>query len=102
LHGEHPLGLAIDVTPRDGDWSRTLAAARYFGWSERCAATGCASVASPPMRVVLYNGFPGHGDPTHCPPPECGPHLHLSWGHAPAEPATAAPWVDVLVASEGA
>ncbi|MEA2395336.1 MAG: hypothetical protein QOJ82_3227, partial [Solirubrobacteraceae bacterium] len=94
LRGEHPLGLAVDVVPRDREWSRTLAAARYFGWSEHCAAAGCIGVATPPMRVVLYNDFPGHGDPTHCPPPACRPHLHLSWAHGPAEPATPAPWAD--------
>jgi hypothetical protein len=98
LYGEHPLGLAVDVVPSGGDWSRTLEAARYFGWSERCAATGCAGVASPPMRVVLYNRFPGHGDPLHCHPPACSAHLHLSWVHGAAAPASPAPWVDVLVA----
>jgi hypothetical protein len=29
--GEHPLGFAIDVVPADGDWRRTMAAARCFG-----------------------------------------------------------------------
>jgi hypothetical protein len=92
--GEHPLGLAVDLAPRDGDWSRTLAAARSFGWSPGCAASGCAGVVRAPMRVVLYNGYPGHGDPAHCPPPACGAHLHLSWRHGPAAPLTPAPWVD--------
>jgi hypothetical protein len=98
LHGEHPLGLAVDVIPSHGNWSRTLAAARYFGWSGGCAASGCAGRASPPIRVVLYNGFPGHGDPAHCRPPACSPHLHLSWTHGPAQPGTPAPWADVLMA----
>ena len=34
-----------------------------------CAANGCAGTVRAPMRVVLYNGYPGHGDPAHCPPP---------------------------------
>jgi hypothetical protein len=96
LHGEHPLGLAIDAVPANGEWDRTLAAARFFGWSPGCAATGCAGAARAPMRVVLYNGYPGHGDPSHCPPPSCAPHLHLSWAHAPAEPLTPAAWVETL------
>jgi hypothetical protein len=94
--GEHPLGLATDLVPVDGDWSRTLSAARFFGWSPGCAANGCAGRLSAPMRVVLYNGYPGHGDPAHCPPPACHPHLHLSWSHAPTAPLRPAPWVDVV------
>ncbi|MEN3282347.1 MAG: hypothetical protein V7607_3487 [Solirubrobacteraceae bacterium] len=96
LHGEHPLGLAIDAVPADGDWDRTLDAARFFGWSPSCAATGCAGAVRAPMRVLLYNGYPGHGDPAHCPPPACAPHLHLSWLHGPSEPLTPAPWVERL------
>jgi hypothetical protein len=95
--GEHPLGLAVDLVPRDGDWSRTLAAARSFGWSPSCATHGCAGVVRAPMRVVLYNGYPGHGDPAHCPAPGCGAHLHLSWLHGAAAPLTPAPWVATTV-----
>jgi hypothetical protein len=94
IHGEHPLGLAIDVVPSDGAWSRTAAAARFFGWQPDCAPTGCAAEVRPPMRVVLYNGYPGHGDPEHCHAPACAPHLHLSWAHGPTEPLTPAPWVE--------
>jgi hypothetical protein len=72
-----------------------MAAARSFGWSAQCAANGCAGQLRPPMRVVLYNGYPGHGDPAHCAAPACPPHLHLSWSHAPAPPLTPAPWVEV-------
>jgi hypothetical protein len=96
LHGEHPLGLAIDAVPADSEWDRTLEAARFFGWSPSCASTGCAEAVKPPMRVVLYNGYAGHGDPAHCPPPTCAAHLHLSWAHAPTEPLTPAPWVETL------
>ena len=97
VHGEHPLGLAIDVVPSDGNWDRTQAAARLFGWSATCAATGCAGDVRPPMRVVLYNGYPGHGDPEHCRAPACPPHLHLSWAHGPTEPLSPAPWVAQLI-----
>jgi hypothetical protein len=93
--GEHPVGLATDLVPEDGDWQRTMNAARFFGWSPDCAGTGCADRVGSPMRVVLYNGYPGHGDPAHCRPPGCPPHLHLSWSHAPTAPLTPAPWVDV-------
>ncbi|WP_051323856.1 lytic transglycosylase domain-containing protein [Candidatus Solirubrobacter pratensis] len=89
--GEHPLGLATDLVPVDGDWGRTLTAARAFGWSPECAAAGCPGRG--PFRVVLYNGYPGHGDPAHT----STPHLHLSWQHALAEPFTRARWVRVLI-----
>jgi hypothetical protein len=94
--GEHPLGLATDLVPADGTWSRTMAAARFFGWSPDCAATGCAGRVRRPMRVVLYNGYPGHGDPAHCAPPACAAHLHLSWAHASTPRLTPAPCVEVL------
>jgi hypothetical protein len=94
--GEHPLGLAVDVVPADGDWGRTMEAARFFGWSTDCAATGCAARARAPIRVVLYNGYPGHGDPAHCAAPGCSAHLHLSWSHALTAPLTPAPWVVAL------
>jgi hypothetical protein len=78
--GEHPLGAAIDAGPRDGDWSRTMRLARALGWKPSCAAIGVApTCAKPPFRAVLYNDFPNHGDPLHCDPPLCGPHIHLSW-----------------------
>ena len=89
--GEHPLGLATDLVPNDGDWNRTLAAARAFGWSPACAAAGCPDRG--PFRVVLYNGYPGHGDPAHT----STPHLHLSWQHAVTAPFTRAAWVRVLI-----
>ena len=94
--GEHPLGLAADLVPVDGDWNRTLALARAAGWSPACAASGCAGRG--PFRVVLYNGFPGHGDPAHTDTP----HLHLSWQHSPAPPFTRAGEVLVLSATGGA
>ena len=89
--GEHPLGLAVDVSPRDGDWSRTERLARAAGWLPACAASGCGGRG--PLRVVLYNGYPGHGDPRHSE----RPHLHLSWIHGPARPFTRAPWVQTLL-----
>jgi hypothetical protein len=92
--GEHPLGLAIDASPADGDWRRTELLARRFGWRESCAASGCPGAG--PFRVILYNGFPDHGDPRH----SDVPHIHLSWEHGPAAPFRRAPWVRVvLVAS---
>jgi hypothetical protein len=90
--GEHPLGLATDLVPKDADWDRTLSLAEAYGWAPACAAAGCPGRG--PFRVILYNGYPGHGDPAH----SSIPHLHLSWQHAPAEPFTAAAWVRVLLA----
>lgn len=91
LSGEHPLGLAVDVTPVDGNWNRTARLASDFGWSPACASAGCPKRG--PFRVVLYNGFPGHGDPRHT----SKPHLHLSWNHGPAAAFSAAPWVRTLL-----
>jgi len=54
--GEHPLGLALDAVPLDGDWSRALRAAEAFGWKPSCGATGCAGALPPPMRFIGYNG----------------------------------------------
>jgi hypothetical protein len=93
VRGEHPLGLAADLVPIDGDWTRTLRLARAFGWAPACAATGCGGRG--PFRVILYNGYPGHGDPAH----SATPHLHVSWQHAPAAPFSRAAWVRVLIPS---
>jgi hypothetical protein len=90
-NGEHPLGLATDLVPVDGDWNRTLRLAESFGWSPTCASSGCPGRG--PFRVILYNGYPGHGDPAHA----ASPHLHLSWQHASAAPFTRAAWVRVLI-----
>jgi hypothetical protein len=96
LNGEHPLGLAIDASPADGDWRRTEALARSFGWRESCARSGCPGRG--PFRLVLYNGYPGHGDPRHA----RSPHIHLSWEHAPAVPFTRAAWVRLALPTSSA
>lgn len=83
--GEHPLGLAIDVTPaRSGSWELLGQAARDLGWREGCGDTGCVGQLPPPMRFIGWNGYPGHGDPAHA---GSNAHLHLSWGHGPGRPA---------------
>jgi hypothetical protein len=92
--GEHPLGLAIDTSPADGNWRRTELLARSAGWRESCASAGCPGTG--PFRVILYNGYPGHGDPRH----SASPHLHLSWQHGQAAPFTRAPWVRVVLGSQ--
>ena len=92
IGGEHPLGLAIDAAPANGNWDHTLGMARAFGWSESCASSGCPGRG--PFRVILYNGYPSHGDPRH----SRIPHIHVSWQHAPAEPFTPARWVRTLTA----
>ena len=91
LSGEHPLGLATDIVPVDGNWNRTERLAGDFGWSRACARAGCPTRG--PFRVLLYNGYPGHGDPSHT----SRPHLHLSWEHGPATAFSAAPWVRTLL-----
>jgi hypothetical protein len=106
--GEHPLGAAVDLVPEpDVAWSSsTERLARKVGWTTSCAASGVApACARPPFRFIGYNGFPDHGDPTHCHPCKGGPHLHLSWltSASIGEPQNAsrtsyfAPsWIDVL------
>jgi hypothetical protein len=90
-NGEHPLGLAVDWVPADGNWTRTERLARAAGWRPACAPAGCPGG---PFRVVLYNGYPGHGDPAH----SGSPHLHVSWLHGPAQPFTRASWVRLVLA----
>ena len=78
--GEHPLGAAIDAGLRGPSWRPVEQLARSVGWKPSCAASGVApDCARPPFRAVLYNGFPGHGDPAHCFACTGGPHIHLSW-----------------------
>jgi hypothetical protein len=105
--GEHPLGAAVDLVPEPGvGWSQSAGRlARAVGWKPSCAASGIAPrCARPPFRFVGYDGFPGHGDPSHC---RCGgnAHLHLSWltSASTGEPQNAArttyftpTWVDVF------
>jgi hypothetical protein len=93
LDGEHPLGLAVDVAPADGDWNRTMRLATDAGWSPACARSGCPGRG--PFRVVLYNGYPGHGDPRFA----SVPHLHLSWQHGEAPPFSPAPWIRTVLTS---
>lgn len=90
LTGEHPLGAAIDAVPADGDWQQTTErAARALGWKPSCAASGVApACARPPFRFIAYNGYPGHGDPAHCPAPLCAAHLHLSWNTSASQGQT--------------
>ncbi|MBA3263651.1 MAG: hypothetical protein H0T69_14500 [Thermoleophilaceae bacterium] len=104
--GEHPLGAAIDVVPRDGNWQRTERLAHAVGWERSCAASGVRpACADPPFRFVGYNGFPNHGDPGHCVPCAGGPHLHISWqtSASPGQPDNRprygyqpADWIEVL------
>jgi hypothetical protein len=108
--GEHPLGAATDLVPRDGDWSRTMRLAMALGWRPSCAASGVApECARPPFRFIGYNGYPDHGDPLHCVPCGGGPHLHLSWltSASPGEPEARAhfsyepaSWIEVFDTSQ--
>lgn len=110
--GEHPLGAAVDVVPRDGDWNRTLRLARDIGWRDSCAGDGLRPrCADPPFRAVFYNGYPNHGDPEHCVPCGGGPHLHLSWNTSasPGQPDNRprfsyqpADWIETLASPPGA
>ena len=80
LHGEHPLGLAVDLYPGPGGSWRTVA--RLAKWAEPRQ-----NHPRPPFRWVGWNGDDNHGDPQHCRVRRgCPPHLHLSWSHTPAKP----------------
>ncbi|MCW2985464.1 MAG: lytic transglycosylase protein [Conexibacter sp.] len=82
-HGEHPLGLAVDLVPGPGGtWDDVDALAH---WAEPQQ-----NHPRPPFRWVGYDDDPGHGR---------GNHLHLSWIHAPAPNGPPAAWVQVLTES---
>jgi hypothetical protein len=79
-HGEHPLGLAVDLYPGPGGSWREVA--RLAKWAEPRQ-----NHTRPPFRWVGFNGDPMHGDPAHCKASRgCPPHLHLSWDHTPGKP----------------
>jgi Ca2+-binding RTX toxin-like protein len=79
-HGEHPLGLAVDLYPGPGGSWREVA--RLARWAEPRQ-----NRTRPPFRWVGWNGDRMHGDPAHCKPARgCPPHLHLSWDHTPGRP----------------
>lgn len=109
--GEHPLGAAIDAVPQDGNWNRTMRAARAIGWRPSCAVSGVApECARPPFRFIGYNGYPDHGDPAHCFPCGGGAHLHISWltSASLGEPENRmryryepAAWIEVFATDEG-
>jgi hypothetical protein len=80
LHGEHPLGLAVDLYPGAGGSWRTVA--KLAKWAEPRQ-----NHTRPPFRWVGWNGDFNHGDPRHCRASRgCTAHLHLSWSHTPAKP----------------
>jgi hypothetical protein len=79
-HGEHPLGLAVDLYPGPGGSWRQVA--RLAKWAEPRQ-----NHTRPPFRWVGFNGDANHGDPQHCRIRRgCPPHLHLSWDHSPGKP----------------
>ena len=76
-HGEHPLGLAVDLYPGPGGSWRQVA--KLAKWAEPRQ-----NRPRWPFRWVGFNGDAMHGDPQHCKPSRgCPPHLHLSWAHSP-------------------
>jgi hypothetical protein len=79
-HGEHPIGVAVDLVPGPGGSWETVD--RLAKWAEPRQ-----NHPRPPFRWVGYNGDPGHGR---------GDHLHLSWMHGPARFGHTAPWVLTL------
>ncbi|MFL5845963.1 MAG: lytic murein transglycosylase [Solirubrobacteraceae bacterium] len=77
VHGEHPVGLALDIVPGPGgSWDDVD---RLAKWAEPRQ-----NYPRPPFRWVGYNGDANHGR---------GNHLHLSWMHAATSPGKPAAWV---------
>ncbi len=68
-NGEHPLGLAVDITPGPGGSWRQVD--RLAKWAEPRQ-----NRPRPPFRWVGYRGDHNHGR---------GNHLHLSWRHSPGK-----------------
>jgi peptidoglycan hydrolase-like protein with peptidoglycan-binding domain len=97
-NGEHPLGLALDAVPADGNWDRARKLAEDFGWRSSCGGSGCVGTLDEPFRFIGYNGYPGHGDPAHA---GGNAHLHLSWQHTPAAPGSPAARVQTLLPPPG-
>ena len=65
-HGEHPIGLAVDIVPGPGgSWADVD---RLAKWAEPRQ-----NRPRSPFRWVGYNGDKNHGR---------GNHLHLSWSHS--------------------
>ena len=68
-HGEHPIGLAVDIVPGPGgSWSDVD---RLAKWAEPRQ-----NRPRSPFRWVGYTGDRNHGR---------GNHLHLSWRHSPTK-----------------
>lgn len=71
-NGEHPLGLALDITPNfsaGGDWNDIDRLAKFAEPSQNAPRA--------PFRWVGYDGDAGHGR---------GNHLHLSYSHSVGKP----------------
>jgi len=83
-HGEHPLGLGLDVVPGPGGSWDDIDRLAHFAEPQ-------PNEPRPPWRWVGYTGDKGHGR---------GDHLHLSWNHSPT-PTLRPParWVQVLTGS---
>jgi hypothetical protein len=78
--GEHPLGLAVDLTPGPGGSWRDVG--RLARWAEPRQ-----NRPRPPFRWVGWNGDKNHGHPRVCKVSRgCPPHLHLSWAHSYGRP----------------
>lgn len=86
-HGEHPIGLAVDIVPdtsRGGTWGEIGDLAH---WAE-------PEQDHPrmPFRWVGWSGDPGHGP---------GDHLHLSWSHSDTPPGNPARVVYTRICPDG-
>jgi Transglycosylase SLT domain len=79
-HETHGDGTAMDMVPASGrGWGETaLRAALDLGWIPSCGASGSAPVCPlvAAIQFIGYNGYPGHGDPSHAGE---NAHLHVSW-----------------------
>ncbi len=99
-HETHGDGTAMDMVPAPGrGWDETaLRAALDLGWTASCGASGSAPVCPlvSAIQFIGYNGYPGHGDPSHAGE---NAHLHVSWKSSDYGcPGLCAPreWVEVF------
>jgi uncharacterized membrane protein YgcG len=86
-NGEHPIGLALDITPNfaeGGDWDDIDKLAKWAEPSQNQPRS--------PFRWVGYNGDAGHGR---------GNHLHLSFSHTDTNPGKPAATVYTVKCPKG-
>ena len=92
LHGEHPLGLAIDVVAVRRRLA-THGSARASRRLELPLAPPAAALRQGPSASFSTTAIRDTATRSTA----SRPHLHVSWRHGPAPPFTRAPWVQTVL-----